>query len=142
VLWFVDRALPQYVDESDNLLGGQLITRGYRLYVDYFSQHMPAPYFFAAFASLIGARDLVTYRVVFAALVALVLLAAFLHFRSRLSSIFLAALVVATAIGHPMFSGYMVLADHLFSCWRTMSRSVCPSRSPSRHAVSWRRSRH
>src|SRR5437016_5287827 len=40
-LFFLDRALPEYVDESDNLIGGHLISSGYRLYVDYFSQHMP-----------------------------------------------------------------------------------------------------
>jgi hypothetical protein len=114
-LIFLDRTLAEYVDESDNLLGGQLIARGYRLYVDYFSQHMPAPYFAAALATLLGAHDLIGYRTLFAGLLSLVLLGVFLHFRRRLSSIFLSVLILATAVGHPMFSGYMVLADHLFA---------------------------
>ena len=43
-LLFANR-VHEFADESDNLLGGLLIRRGYRLYGDYFSSHMPLPYF-------------------------------------------------------------------------------------------------
>ena len=115
VLFFLNRTMPEYVDESDNLLGGRLIAGGYRLYVDYFSQHMPAPYLAAAIATVFGAADLVTYRAFFAVFVTVVLGAAAWYFRTRLSAIFLLSLVGLIAIGHPIFSGYMLLADHLFA---------------------------
>ena len=112
-LFIVDRTLPQYVDETDNLLGGQLIARGYRLYVDYFSQHLPTPYYFAALcATLVGVHDLQTYRVVFAVVVTAIFGLAIWYFRRTLSIVFLLALVVLIGLGHPIFSGYMVLADH------------------------------
>jgi hypothetical protein len=114
-LFLLDRSLPEYVDESDNLVGGSLISNGYRLYVDYFSQHMPFPYYAAAVATRLGAVDLVTYRTFFAVFVTLVLGAAVVYFRTRLSSVFLFSLVVLIALGHPIFSGYMLLGDHFFA---------------------------
>src|SRR4051812_3066106 len=115
VLYFLDRTLAEYVDESDNLLGGRLIAGGYRLYADYFSQHMPVPYFAAAVATLFGADDLVAYRVLFAVFNVAVLGLVLWHFASRLSIVFLLSLVLLIGLGHPIFSGYMVLADHFFA---------------------------
>jgi hypothetical protein len=115
VLQFLDRTLPQYVDESDNLLGGRLIARGYRLYVDYFSHHMPLPYYVAAVGTRLGLNDLVGYRALFSVLVVLALGYICLHFRRRISPIFLVVLVISVGICHPMFWGYMLLADHLFA---------------------------
>jgi hypothetical protein len=88
---------------------------GYRLYADYFSQHMPVPYFAAAVATLVGATDLVTYRVLFAVLNTIVLGLVLWYFSSRLSAVLLLSLVLLIGLGHPIFSGYMVLADHFFA---------------------------
>jgi hypothetical protein len=53
----------EFADESDNLLGGYLIARGGRLYADYFSNHMPLPYYLAAIPSLLGASRIEHFRV-------------------------------------------------------------------------------
>jgi hypothetical protein len=52
----------EFADESDNLLGGYLIARGERLYADYFSNHMPLPYYLAAIPSLLGASRIEHFR--------------------------------------------------------------------------------
>jgi hypothetical protein len=115
VLLFADRGLAQYVDESDNLLGGLIIARGYRLYVDFFSQHMPLPYLVTAVGWRLGLSDLVGFRVLFAVLVVLFFGYVCLQFRRRLSPVLLIVLVLTYGIAHPMFSGYMLLADHFFA---------------------------
>lgn len=115
VLLFQDRTLAQYVDESDNLLGGQMVARGYRVYVDFFSQHMPLPYFVVALGTRLGLSTLVGYRVFFSVLVLLFFGYVCWQFRSRLSALFLVVLVLTFGLGHPMFSGYMLLADHFFA---------------------------
>src|SRR5687767_6441243 len=53
---------PGFVDESDNFLGGYVIARGYVLYRDYFSHHMPLPYYLAAVPSFLGASSVADYR--------------------------------------------------------------------------------
>src|SRR5437016_7837571 len=53
----------EFADETDNLLGGLLITRGDRLYVDFFSSHMPVAYYVAAVPALLGAVTLEQFRV-------------------------------------------------------------------------------
>jgi hypothetical protein len=53
----------EFADESDNLLGGYLIAHGERLYADYFSNHMPLPYYLAAIPALLGASRIEQFRV-------------------------------------------------------------------------------
>src|SRR5205823_11573088 len=52
----------EFADETDNLLGGLLIARGERLYVDYFSSHMPFAYYLSAIPALFGATTLEHFR--------------------------------------------------------------------------------
>src|SRR5215472_10553062 len=53
VMLFASR-VREFADESDNLLGGLLLVRGARLYVDYFSSHMPFAYVVAAIPAALG----------------------------------------------------------------------------------------
>src|SRR5918912_958384 len=75
----------EFADETDNLLGGLLITRGERLYVDFFSSHMPVPYYVAAFGALLGAISLEQFRLYSSALLVLATLGVVWAFRARLS---------------------------------------------------------
>ncbi|HEV7663020.1 MAG TPA: hypothetical protein VGQ62_05750, partial [Chloroflexota bacterium] len=114
-LFIINRTLPRYVDEADNLLGGELIAHGYRLYGDFFSHHMPLPYYVMAAANLVGANSLTAYRLFFSILITAVFGMAMFSFRKRLPVLFLAGLVFTIGLVHPIFLGYMVLADHLFA---------------------------
>jgi hypothetical protein len=58
--------LRPYVDEADNFLGGLLINQGKVPYVDFFSHHMPFPYFLSADITAITGNNLVLYRLAFA----------------------------------------------------------------------------
>ncbi|GAC1313571.1 MAG: hypothetical protein NVSMB2_01680 [Chloroflexota bacterium] len=107
--------LARYVDEADNLLGGQLMAEGYRLYGDYFSHHMPLPYIAMAIATKLGAHTLELYRLSFALLLTIVLAATFALLHRRVSPIFLSATAFTIGLGHPVYLGYMVLADHWFA---------------------------
>src|SRR5919199_4621069 len=74
----------EFADESDNLLGGLLITRGERLYVDYFSSHMPFAYYLAAIPALLGAQRLEDFRPFTSAFLVAATLGVVIGFRKRL----------------------------------------------------------
>ena len=114
-LCFYVRDWQEFVDESDNLLGGYLISRGWRLYRDYFSHHMPLPYYLAAIPSVVGISSLDGYRT-FTSLVVLAFWGfILLRFRSRLPEALLCLLVAALAIAQPAYWGHMLLAENLLA---------------------------
>lgn len=53
-----------YVDEDDNILGGILINQGEIPYRDFFSHHMPAPYFISSSITLFTHDNLIAFKVV------------------------------------------------------------------------------
>lgn len=50
-------------DEEDMMLGGKSIVKGFLLYKDYFSQHMPTGYYISALFELLGARTITLQRI-------------------------------------------------------------------------------
>lgn len=114
-LFIANVRLARYVDEADNLLGGRLMAEGYRLYGDFFSHHMPVPYLAMAIATRMGASSLEWYRLSFALVVTGVLAAAFGLLHRHVSPIFLATTAFTIGLVHPIYLGYMVLADHWFA---------------------------
>lgn len=52
-------------DELDIFLGGKTIAKGYMLYEDFLSQHMPVSYYFSALFELLGATTVEAHRVCF-----------------------------------------------------------------------------
>lgn len=99
-----------FVDEDDNFLGGRLIASGWRLYSDYFSHHMPLPYWFVAFLTWLGLDSREGYRLV--TFVPIAALWAFALFRFRSVPIVTRMVYVGTiplAFGH--FFGYMLLGQ-------------------------------
>jgi hypothetical protein len=76
---------------------------------------MPVPYYTAALLSWFGVDDPAAHRTFFASMVVCTFAIALWLFRCRLSSIFMCTIIVSFAIGHPMFSGHMFLADQLFA---------------------------
>src|SRR5579883_408051 len=101
----------QFVDESDNFLGGYLIAHGEVLYRDYFSHHMPLPYYLAAVASLLGVSSLTGYRIFTSLLILGAWTFVVFRFRSRISPVILSALVLTVAVGFPRMLGHMLLED-------------------------------
>ncbi len=110
--------MPALTDESDNMLGGLLIGNGQVIYRDFFSHHMPLPYYVSAWLRL--AFDIRTpqgYRQALAFLTLIWMIALFFllrrRFRSaRFSFAFLGFEVLFLAL-LPRFSGYMLLAETL-----------------------------
>lgn len=58
-------------DELDVFLGGKSIARGYLLYADFISQHMPGAYYISALFELLGASSMAAQRLSFYAFYAL-----------------------------------------------------------------------
>ncbi len=63
ILLFQNRFWLRFVDESDNLTVGWLISKGYVLYRDTFSHHMPFPYYYAGLLIKLGLNDFSGLRI-------------------------------------------------------------------------------
>lgn len=100
----------EFADESDNLLGGLLIARGERLYVDYFSSHMPFAYYLAAVPALFGAVHLEQFRPFTDGLLVLATLGTVWLFRHRLPLELLGAWAVLVVYAHVLQFGEMLTA--------------------------------
>ncbi len=101
----------EFADETDNLLGGLLITRGYRLYVDFFSSHMPVAYYVAAVPALLGASTLEQFRVFSNLLLILATLGVAWGFRDRLPILLLGLWATITVFAHTLQWGEMLTAS-------------------------------
>jgi hypothetical protein len=100
----------EFADESDNLLGGILIARGARLYVDFFSSHMPLAYYLAAVPARLGVASLEQFRLFTNALLILATLGVAWGFRSTLPRLVLAIWAIATVYAHTLQFGEMLTA--------------------------------
>ncbi|HEX8966654.1 MAG TPA: hypothetical protein VF937_02155 [Chloroflexota bacterium] len=100
----------EFADETDNLLGGLLLARGERLYVDYFSSHMPFAYYLAAVPALFGASTLEQFRVFSNMLLVLVTLLMVWAFRHSLPSVLLGIWATLAVFAHTLQWGEMLTA--------------------------------
>lgn len=101
----------EFADETDNLLGGLLITRGYRLYVDFFSSHMPVAYYVAAVPAVLGASTLEQFRAFSDGLLILATLGVVWGFRHRLPVLVLGVWATITVFAHTLQWGEMLTAS-------------------------------
>lgn len=53
-----------YIDEDDNILGGLLMNRGEIPYLDFFSHHMPAPYFIASSITFFTGNNVIYFKII------------------------------------------------------------------------------
>ena len=103
--------IPGFVDESDNFLGGTLIAQGHVLYRDYFSHHMPLPYYLSALATKLGAASVAGYRILASVVILSFWVALFGLLRNRTHSTAPVLTVFAIALAHPIFWGHMLLGE-------------------------------
>jgi hypothetical protein len=100
----------EFADETDNLLGGVLLARGARLYVDFFSSHMPLAYYLAAIPARLGVTTLEHFRLVTNALLVLATLGIASSFRTTLPPLVLAIWAITTVYAHTLQFGEMLTA--------------------------------
>ena len=100
----------EFADETDNLLGGLLIARGERLYVDYFSSHMPFAYYLSAIPALLGATSLEHFRLFSNALLVATTLGVVYALRKDLALVTLGAWATLTVFAHTLQWGEMLTA--------------------------------
>ena len=111
-LLFASR-IREFADETDNLLGGLLLSRGARLYVDYFSNHMPLAYYVAAVPALLGASSLEQFRIFSDTLLIIATLGIVWAFRTSLPLLTLGLWAVLTVFTHNLQWGEMLTAGTL-----------------------------
>jgi hypothetical protein len=103
----------EFADETDNLLGGLLLSRGARLYVDYFSSHMPFAYYVSAVPAWLGATSLDQFRLFSQLLLVAATLVIVWAFRNSLPLPLLVLWATLTIFAHTLQWGEMLTASTL-----------------------------
>lgn len=108
-----------FQDEIDNILGGWLISHhGQVLYADFFSHHMPLPYFISAFITLFTGSDVDWFRYVFTTGLFVWLIFILKKFYQHTSLVYTAIFAVLITIVHCGALAHLMLAETLiaFAC--------------------------
>ena len=112
---FVSTNFATVIDENDNILGGMLMVRqGRTLYLDYYTQHMPAVYWVCGIYALLGAGSIYQMRLLFFLSMALVYgLVVFRHFTKPYRWRLIAALLLTgpLTVLVSAFSASQILSD-------------------------------
>lgn len=102
-------------DETDNFTGGWLISQGYMPYRDFFSHHMPLPYFLSSFLIFLGYDNPVMLRIGMIIITLIFWGIVYYILEENIDQKLFLAVMMAYTITTPMFWGYMLLADVLFA---------------------------
>lgn len=126
----------EFGDETDNLLGGLLMARGGRLYVDFFSSHMPLPYDLAALAARLGATSLGQFRLFTLSLLVLATVSISWAFWKRLGYRVMLLWAMTTVFAHRLQFGEMLTASTVAGYGVALAGLVFFARPNG--ALSWR----
>lgn len=101
-------------DEEDIMLGGKAIARGYFLYKDFLSQHMPISYYISAIFELVGAHSLYQQRVCYYLLFSLLWVLIYLNYRDENNKIALICYpFILLSIASTYELGNTIISEHL-----------------------------
>lgn len=76
-----------FTDEADNFLAGMSVAAGKKIYVDFTSQHMPLLYYICGLFSMLGAGNMLQFRLYFYVLFAVLWVLLYVRNRDRLGVI-------------------------------------------------------
>lgn len=101
-------------DEIDIMLGGKTITKGYLLYRDFLSQHMPISYYISAIFHLLGAKTVLSQRIAYYVLFAFSWTSIYIHYQKivKKSALFLYPICFMCVISCYDW-GTVILSEHL-----------------------------
>ena len=101
-------------DEQDIMLGGKAIARGYELYKDFLSQHMPFSYYLSALFECFGAHSVVEQRIAFYIFYSLMWVGIYITYRKVVSgkALLLYPFLFLFIIGTYQ-DGTVILSEHL-----------------------------
>ncbi len=115
MLLFQNRLWADFPDEGDNFAGGWLISKGYVLYKDTFSHHMPFPYYYASLLIKLGLNDISGLRIGMSLTILFFWILILVIFKDKINYKLLCIIIFLSAIAHPIFWGHMFLADSFFA---------------------------
>jgi len=105
----------KFCDEFDVMTGSWLISKGWILYKDIFSHHMPFTYYFMAIFHLFGVSSPLGLRYIFVMVVFSYFLFIAFFFGKRIDKTVFGLALIMYAMTSLFFSGQMVLADSFFA---------------------------
>lgn len=115
ILLVQNRLWQSFVDEADNFVGGWLISKGWGLYKDVFSHHMPFPYYYSSLLIKLGLNDVNGLRIGMSLTILFFWMLIIILFKEKINYKILCILIFLSAIAHPIFWGHMFLADTFFA---------------------------
>lgn len=115
VLMFVASRGYNFVDETENMLGGRYINDGYPAYRGFFSQHMPLAYEVAAIIRRVTGEDVALFRAAWATLKWLLLVSMAGYLRKTLIAPYLPILGVIVALTSLFYWEHLLLAETIIS---------------------------
>ncbi len=104
-----------FCDEYDVMTGSWLISKGWVLYKDIFSHHMPFPYYFMSIFVSLGFDSAYSLRIIFALVIFSYFVFLTFYFRKKINKEVFAFSIVLYAIMMPFFWGQQMLADSFFA---------------------------
>lgn len=105
----------KFSDEADNLAVGWLMGKGYGLYTDVFSHHMPFPYILAALFYLVGFKTYAAFRVAFWIITLSFWIFVYKRFRKHINENILLLAITLHALIVPYYWGNMWLAENFIA---------------------------
>lgn len=104
-----------FQDEIDNILGGVLINQGQIPYVDFFSHHMPLPYFVSAAITLFTGNDVDLFRYIFSTGLFIWLVFIVWKFYKHTSATYTVIFATLLSIVHVGALAHLMLAETLIA---------------------------
>lgn len=102
-----------FLDESDNFLGGQIVSTGGLIYKDFVSQHMPGMYYICALIIKLGITGIANIRTFFYVLIFISWIAMYLRYRNLFSRWVIPAYTVFYLGMVSDSKGYTILAEQV-----------------------------
>lgn len=105
-----------FVDENDVFAGGIAISKGYMLYVDYMSQHMPFTYYLSALLCFLGAKTTLGFRIYYYVFFSLSWMLIYLYFKKYTNKLILILTpIIFISLTHTYNVGTVIVSEHIAS---------------------------
>lgn len=104
-----------FSDEYDVMTGSWLISKGWVLYKDIFSHHMPFPYYFMSIFVSFGFDNAYRLRIIFAFVIFSYFIFLAFYYRKKINKEIFAFSIILYSITLPFFWGQQMLADSFFA---------------------------
>lgn len=115
VLYIAAAPYRQFIDEDDVILGGILISKGQFPYIDWFSHHLPLPYFLASILAIVGGHHVLLMRILFMLLLAGITIWIYRASKKTVGTVWARIISTYSACMVYFFLGNMIIGETIVS---------------------------